>query len=124
MNLIIRRKLRFIFLIVGTLVFLTYSQISAALPSYKRLWEKKYAYATSCTLCHSKGGGSQLNGYGEDFQRFGMTPASFLTIEKRDSDKDGISNINEITGKSNPGDSAYLKTLRTGLAELKNPHSR
>ncbi len=100
------KKFKFTFLLVGALVFVTYSQISFALPSYKRLWEKKYSYATSCTLCHSKGGGSQLNGYGEDFQRFGMNPAGFLTIEKRDSDKDGISNIDEITGRSNPGDSA------------------
>ncbi len=76
-----------------------------ALPSYKRLWERKYGYATSCTLCHSKGGGSQVNSYGEDFQRFGMTPAAFVAIESRDSDKDGALNIAEIKSKSNPGDS-------------------
>ncbi len=79
-----------------------------ALPSYKRLWEKKYGYATSCTLCHSKGGGSQVNSYGEDFQRFGMTPGAFATIENRDSDKDGALNIAEIKSKSNPGD--FLST--------------
>ena len=83
-----------------------YCELSWALPSYMRLWEKKYAYSTSCMLCHSKGGGSQLNGYGEDFQRFGMTPAAFLTIESRDSDKDGSTNIQEILAKSNPGDVA------------------
>lgn len=79
-------------------------QTVSALPSHKRLWEAKYGYKTSCTLCHSKGGGSQLNSYGEDFQRFGMTPAAFGAIEARDSDKDGASNIAEVRAKSNPGD--------------------
>ncbi len=100
------KNLKISSMLIIMFLFLIYSPMSSALPSYKRLWEKKYGYATSCTLCHSKGGGSQLNAYGEDFQRFGMTPAAFLTIEKRDSDKDGITNIDEITGKSNPGDSA------------------
>jgi hypothetical protein len=77
---------------------------SWALPSYQRLWEKKYGYTTSCMLCHSKGGGSQLGGYGEDFQRFGMTSAAFANIEKRDSDKDGFTNIDEIRAKANPDD--------------------
>lgn len=81
-----------------------YSNLSWALPAHKRLWEKKYGYSTSCMLCHSKGGGSQLGAYGEDFQRFGMTPKAFSDIEKRDSDKDGVSNLDEIKAKSNPDD--------------------
>jgi len=81
-----------------------YSNISWALPSHRRLWERKYGYSVSCTLCHSKGGGSQLNSYGEDFQRFGMTPGAFLSIEKRDSSKNGFSNIEKIRAKANPGD--------------------
>ncbi len=87
-------------------IFLTFSfsELSWALPSHKRLWERKYGHSVSCMLCHSKGGGSQLTAYGEDFQRFGMTPASFSSIESRDSDKDGAVNIDEIRAKSNPGD--------------------
>lgn len=85
-------------------VFTVFCSTASALPSYKRIWESKYSYTTSCTLCHGKGGGSQLNSYGEDFQRFGMTQAAFSTIEKRDSDKDGASNLEEIQAKSNPGD--------------------
>ena len=92
--------------ITTMLLVFAYCEMSLALPSYMRLWEKKYAYSTSCMLCHSKGGGSQLNGYGEDFQRFGMMPAAFLTIESRDSDNDGATNIQEILAKSNPGDPA------------------
>ena len=84
--------------------FILYAGISEALPAHRRLWERKYKDITSCTLCHSKGGGSKLNSYGEDFQRFGMSPGAFTTIEKRDSDKDGSTNIDEIRAKSNPGD--------------------
>jgi hypothetical protein len=85
-------------------ICLFYSDYSWALPAHKRLWERKYGYSTSCMLCHSKGGGSQLSAYGEDFQRFGMTPGAFGEIENRDSDKDGFTNIVEIRAKSNPGD--------------------
>ena len=87
-------------------VFLTFSfnELSWALPAHKRLWERKYGYSVSCMLCHSKGGGSQLNSYGEDFQRFGMTPAAFGVIEKRDSTKNGFTNIEKIRAKANPGD--------------------
>lgn len=81
-----------------------HSELSWALPSHKRLWERKYGYTVSCMLCHSKGGGSQLNPYGEDFQRFGMTPAAFGEIEKRDSTKNGFTNIEKIRTKANPGD--------------------
>lgn len=83
---------------------LLYSNISWALPAHRRLWERKYGYSVSCMLCHSKGGGSQLNSYGEDFQRFGMTPGAFLSIENRDSSKNGFSNIDKIRAKANPGD--------------------
>ena len=47
-------------------------------------------------LCHSKGGGSQLSPYGEDFQRFGMTPAAFASIEKEILfSKNGFTNIDK-----------------------------
>ena len=99
-------KLNRFSLLAALFLAMTYSLNSWALPSYKRLWENKYNYATSCTLCHGKGGGSQVNSYGEDFQRFGMTPGSFVSVEKRDSDKDGSTNIDEIRAKTNPGDFA------------------
>lgn len=92
------------YLFLFVICVFVYSDCSWALPSHKRLWERKYGYSTSCMLCHSKGGGSQLGAYGEDFQRFGMTPGAFGEIEKRDSDKDGFTNIDEIRAKANPGD--------------------
>lgn len=94
--------------IISSVVFI---QNAMALPSHRRLWERKYNYSTSCTLCHSKGGGSQLTAYGEDFQRFGMSPGAFVNIEKRDSDKDGTNNADEILAKSNPGD--FLSTPKS-----------
>ena len=98
------RKLNYYLFFAVIIMASAFSNRSWALPSQKRLWEMKYGYVTSCSLCHSKGGGSQVNSYGEDFQRFGMTPGAFASIEKRDSDKDGTINIDEIKAKSNPGD--------------------
>ncbi len=100
MQKVFERRMRYFSALAIALV----AQPCFALPSFSRLWQSKYGYKVSCTLCHSKGGGSQLNGYGEDFQRFGMTPSAFASIELRDSDKDGASNIAEIRAKSNPGD--------------------
>lgn len=100
-------------LILALAMIVVGGQNASALPSHKRLWEGKYGYKVSCALCHSKGGGSQLNSYGEDFQRFGMTPAAFASIESRDSDKDGATNIEEIRAKSNPGDTLSTPSAPT-----------
>lgn len=86
------------------LFWLGFAGVLWALPAYRRLWERKYGYKMSCAICHVKGGGSEITGYGKDFQRFGMTPASFNSIEKRDSDGDGFTNKKEIQARSNPGD--------------------
>ncbi len=88
-----------------TLAALAWPRELLALPAYRRLWERKYKYKTSCALCHAKGGGSERTGYGHDFQRFGMTPGAFKAIENRDSDGDSFKNLDEILAKSNPGDS-------------------
>ncbi len=84
-----------------------------ALPAYRRLWQRTYGYNVSCGICHVRGGGSELTGYGKDFQRFGTTPGAFKAIADRDSDGDGIKNLNEITAKSNPGDPRSTPTNPT-----------
>jgi hypothetical protein len=57
----------------------------------------------SCGVCHiATGGGGPLTGYGTDFLNNGT---NFAAIESLDSDKDGFSNIAEITARTNPGDS-------------------
>jgi hypothetical protein len=102
-------------LIVSTVLISTVD--AEALPAYRRLWERKYNYSMSCALCHSKGGGSELGAYGHDFQRFGMTPGAFRSIESRDSDGDGSTNLQEIQAKSNPGSSQSLPTNPTDWLE-------
>jgi hypothetical protein len=58
----------------------------------------------TCLLCHASYGGSELTPYGQDFQRYGATPAAFKAIERLDSDGDGALNLDEIAIRSNPGD--------------------
>lgn len=90
--------------LLGALLMVIIAVSSApALPAYRRLWEGKYKYRMSCAICHAKGGGSELTGYGRDFQRFGTTPAALKAVEDRDSDGDGVANIAEIRARSNPG---------------------
>jgi len=84
-----------------------------ALPAYRRLWQRTYGYNVSCGICHVRGGGSELTGYGKDFQRFGATPGAFKAIAGRDSDGDGFKNLDEITAKSNPGDPRSTPTNPT-----------
>ncbi len=75
-----------------------------ALPAYSRLFQGKYGYRAPCELCHTNGGGSAVNDYGRDFLRAGANLPAFGKLESKDSDGDGIKNLAEITGKSNPGD--------------------
>lgn len=79
-------------------------QEAQALPSYARLYHAKYGYKISCNICHQTGGGSAITDYGRDFKRFGLSFPAFGKIEKRDSDGDGIANLEEILAKANPGD--------------------
>jgi len=90
-------------LLAGLILFIWAAQ-AWALPSSRRLFEAKYGYKTTCSLCHEKGGGSASNDYGKTFLRAGANFPAFAKIEKKDSDGDGISNIDEIQAKSNPGD--------------------
>ena len=77
---------------------------SFALPSSRRLFEAKYGYKVTCDLCHEKGGGSSSSDYGKAFLRSGANFPAFAKLEKRDSDGDGASNLEEIQARSNPGD--------------------
>jgi hypothetical protein len=87
----------------GVILFLVASQANA-LPAYSRLHQAKYGYRPSCKLCHTSGGGSAVTDYGRDFLRAGANMGAFAKIENKDSDSDGILNIDEIKAKSNAGD--------------------
>ncbi|MDB2447267.1 hypothetical protein N9W79_01440 [bacterium] len=56
-----------------------------------------------CGICHinPRGRGTRTP-YGEDFR---ANRRDLLKIEALDSDKDGISNLNELIAGTNPGDS-------------------
>ena len=86
------------------LILGSYSFHSFALPSAKRLFQSVYGYKVSCQLCHTQGGGSRRNSYGNAFHHAGFDLLAFKKIEELDSDQDGIKNLQEILAKSNPGD--------------------
>jgi hypothetical protein len=79
----------------------------------QKLMASKYADAPKpkCGSCHvkpkPKKGETELNAFGKDFfatKKDGKM--DFAKIEKLDSDKDGVSNIDEIKKGTNPGDPA------------------
>ncbi|MFZ5471555.1 MAG: hypothetical protein ACOZIN_19185 [Myxococcota bacterium] len=91
---------------------------AAALPAYSRLYQAKYGYRISCSLCHSAGGGSAINDYGRDYLRAGANLPAFARIEQKDSDGDRIANLEEITKRSNAGDDRSTPaTIGDWLAE-------
>ena len=74
-----------------------------ALPAYLTAFEAQYPAAAgtridTCTLCHTDV--PALNPYGAAFAAAGH---EFAPIESADSDGDGFSNLEEITGLSFPG---------------------
>jgi hypothetical protein len=81
---------------------------SWALPAYARLVKQTYGYSVSCVMCHTKEGGSAVTSYGKDFQRNGTSLLALRRIESKDSDRDGVSNLEELQAKSNPGDSVSI----------------
>jgi len=64
----------------------------------------------ACTVCHSSPKGGKLNGYGTDLKAVlkaentkKITPAILAKVESKDSDGDGVKNIDEIKKDQNPG---------------------
>lgn len=73
------------------------------MPSFARQFKHQYGYIPSCHACHKEGGGTPLNGYGQDFKKHGKNIAAFAAIAKLDSDQDSFNNALEASQKSNPG---------------------
>lgn len=80
------------------------SLLASAKPSYTRQFKQQYGFIPSCLACHSEGGGTPLNQYGNDFKENGKNLSAFKKIALLDSDKDGSNNKAEALAKSNPGD--------------------
>jgi hypothetical protein len=78
-------------------------------PEYMSQFNAKYQMRggklDSCLTCHTQqqGGKENLNPYGTDF---GAAGHDFAAIEPKDSDGDGVSNIDEIKKETFPGDPA------------------
>lgn len=73
-------------------------------PAFARLYKQQYGYPPSCNACHKDGGGTPLNGFGQQFKDAGEKLASFDKIAKLDGDGDGFTNADEAQAKANPGD--------------------
>jgi hypothetical protein len=88
--------------------------MAMALLSYRAVFDAKYNPAkdsdigkAKCALCHV-GMTKKLNPYGLDLQKAlggskKMTPEILSKMEALDSDKDGVSNIDEIKAGTLPG---------------------
>lgn len=75
-----------------------------ATPGNARLYKQAYGIMPACHACHTTGGGSALNTFGNSFKKSGESVAAFKTIASQDADGDGVNNAAEGVGKSNPGD--------------------
>ncbi|MER3474838.1 MAG: hypothetical protein C4335_12625 [Armatimonadota bacterium] len=99
-----------------------------ATPKYLVVFNKTYpapkdsALAKAkCTICHVKG--KELNVYGKDLQKAlqekktkDLTAEILKSVEKLDSDKDGVSNGDELKAGTLPGD-PKSKPAKTKPAE-------
>lgn len=106
-------KLR-LFAMTGGLIVL--ASAAFALPAMESAFYTNYKTAKTsnikkadCVLCHVAKGKIKLNPYGEDIKKAlagskTLTPEILKQVESLDSDKDGISNIDEIKADSLPGD--------------------
>jgi hypothetical protein len=77
-----------------------------AMPAFARAYKQQYGLTPSCNACHTDGGGSTLNAFGNDFKEAGKSDTAFALVADKDSDGDGDTNGAEAQAKSNPGDKA------------------
>ena len=76
------------------------SATAQAEPAFARMYKAQFGYAPSCNACHKDGGGTPVNGYGQQFKDAGMNAGSFERIARLDGDGDGIANADDSTPSS------------------------
>jgi hypothetical protein len=92
---------------ISAVGFAVVSPPAQSTPEYQSQFNAKYdtrgSKLDSCLTCHSQlaGGKDAMNPYGTDF---GAANYDFGAIEAKDSDGDGVTNIDEIKAESFPGD--------------------
>jgi hypothetical protein len=103
-------------MLVSTLLTLGLMVTAVATPKMQPLFNKTYPSPkdsplakAKCMACHVKG--KELNVYGKDVQKAmqekktkDLTAEILKSIEKLDSDKDGVSNGDELKAGTLPGD--------------------
>ncbi len=101
------RRFKTIIAIIAVLAILSTAALASIawqklfMDTYKPKADSELAKA-KCKICHVKG--SELNVYGKALNAKPKTAASLKAVEKLDSDKDGVSNIDEIKAGTLPGD--------------------
>ena len=92
---------------ISAVGFAVWSPMAQSTPEYMSQFNAKYQMRggklDSCLTCHTQqqGGKENLNPYGTDF---GAANHDFAAIEPKDSDGDGVTNIDEIKKETFPGD--------------------
>jgi hypothetical protein len=92
---------------ISAVGFAVVSPPAQSTPEYQSQFNAKYdmrgSKLDSCLTCHTTqaGGKEAMNPYGTDF---GAANHDFGAIEGKDSDGDGVTNIDEIKAESFPGD--------------------
>lgn len=80
--------------------------------AFKEKYPEAKALNTKCSTCHTmslpkKDGDHTNNAYGMDLAKTKKDGKyDFAAIEKKDSDGDGVANLDEINKGTNPGDKA------------------
>ena len=108
--------------LLGALLALCLSDRTAtALPTFPPIVDATYQFkphgklqSAGCTLCHTgQTDGQHLNPYGKDVQTAlkhsggkKLTATILHTLDARDSDGDGFSNLEELSADTLPGDAA------------------
>jgi hypothetical protein len=109
---------RFAIRLIALFATLFWSGSAIAVDSYLTSFQNQYPTSTTgttawssssgrCNVCHSSGGGSDLNGYGAAWamrHNAGRTVTqAFVDIEGDNSDGSSVNNISEITANAQPG---------------------
>ncbi|MGA7993044.1 MAG: hypothetical protein WCC53_16575 [Thermoanaerobaculia bacterium] len=102
--------------VLGLLLTLGLGTSLLATMEIQKAFKEKYpdakALNTKCSTCHKmalpkKDGDHTNNAYGADLAKTKKDGKyDFAAIEKKDSDGDGVANIDEIKKGTNPGDKA------------------
>lgn len=90
-------------LFAATAVLATAAHMSTFNSTYKPKAGSALAKA-GCSICHIAGDFKKLNPYGTALKGKGTDVKALRAVEKLDSDKDGVTNINEIKAGTLPGD--------------------